>query len=314
MTALNEYTYLSANGKSNIYTRELSPQDAPRGIIQICHGLAEHIVRYDEFAEFLCSHGFLVAGNDHLGHGRTAMESGDFGFISEFRGWDMAVYDVRKLTELLSGRYPDVPVFLFGHSMGSFLARTYMIRYKTGLDGVMLSGTGHQPRPLLNAGLSIVRVEEKMRGSRYHSKPITKITSDFRNRPEWEGGRHDWVTRDKSVADAYSKDELSGHNPTISMMRDIFWGMKYNSQGKNLKKMNKDVPVYMFSGERDPIGMYGRGVMKTYELFLSVGMKDVTMKLYPEGRHEMLNELNKDEVYADVHNWIESKMKAAREK
>ena len=312
MPVLNEYRYLSANGITNVYTREFSPEGVPRGIVQICHGLAEHISRYDDFARFLCSNGFLVTGNDHLGHGKTAEENGDFGFFSEVRGWDMVVYDVRKLTNIISMRYPGIPVFLLGHSMGSFLARTYMIRYNTGISGIILSGTGEQPPPVLSAGISLANLEEKRYGPRYHSKAVSGFMADLRSYTEPEAGVYDWVTRDQAVVEAYIADELTGHSSTVSMLRDMLKGMRFNSLERNLDKINKGIPVYMFSGDRDPVGLYGRGVTKVYDLFLSAGMRDVTMKLYPEGRHEMLNELNKGEVYADVYNWIESKMKAVR--
>jgi len=309
MPVLNEYTYMSANGRTPIYARELVPDEAPRAVLQISHGLSEHIGRYDEFARFLCSYGFVVAGNDHLGHGRTAVEE-DYGFFSEYRGWDMAVHDVRTMTERLQEKYAGLPTFLLGHSMGSFLLRTYMIRHSDAqLAGVLLSGTGQPSDSLLNTGISLANLEIKRNGAKARSRQVSQFMESMRRSDPPLEKPADWISRDPEMVDAFISDPLSRRGSTVSMLRDMMVGMRFNSRTDNLKKMNRDLPVFFFSGDRDPVGLNGQGVIRIYTRFVSAGMKDVTMKLYPEGRHEMLNEINRTEVYADVLGWLESKMR-----
>ncbi|MEG0778345.1 MAG: alpha/beta hydrolase [Oscillospiraceae bacterium] len=308
MPLLNEFSFTSCDNKNNIYVREWLPDGAPIGVVQICHGVAEHIIRYDAFARFLASNGYVVAGTDHLGHGKSAATADDLGYFGEHGGWELVVGDIRKLQERLKEQYQGIPLFMFGHSMGSFLTRTYIIRYHDAPDGVILCGTGQQSKLLLSSGLMIANTIIKRKGVKFHSKPLNDIAflgynSKIRpNRTEF-----DWLTRDNQIVDEYIKDPLCGFVPAAGLYRDMFTGIKYVSAPKSLDRMNTNLPVCFISGDKDPVGEYGKGVLRAYNGFLNAGLTDVTLKLYHDCRHELLNELNKEEIFNDVLSWLNSK-------
>lgn len=309
MSRLIEDRMPSSNGKSSIYIREYVPDGEVRGVIQISHGIAEHMERYDAFAEHMADLGYVVAGNDHLGHGRSLSEGETRGYFGESGGWGMVVADMRKLTEIESEKYPGKPCFLLGHSMGSFLARSYAIHYRTGLTGLILSGTGQQAAPMLRGGIALARSEVRRNGPEYCSKRINKLAFGSYNKgisPVKTGS--DWLSRDEAVVDKYVTDEMCGYVPAVGLFRDMFEGIRFISAKRNMARIKKDLPVYLISGDRDPVGEYGKGVLRAYRSFLSAGCTDVTLKLYHEGRHEMLNEINRDEVYKDLLAWMESKI------
>lgn len=308
MPVLNEFSFSSCDCKNTIYVREWLPDVTPIGVVQICHGVNEHIVRYDKFAQYLASKGFVVAGNDHLGHGKSLSTLDDLSFLGENGGWELVVGDIRKLYERLHEQYRNLPIFIFGHSMGSFLARTYMIRYHDGPDGVILSGTGHQSGAMLTAGLFTANREIKKHGSRYRSPTLKKLAfNGYNSHYKPIRTEFDWLSRDSAVVDAYISDPLCGADTTAGLFRDMLTGIKYITNVKNIERVNKDLPVYLMSGDDDPVGGYGKGVLRTYKDYLKSGLSDVTLKLYHSGHHEMLNEINKDEVYEDVYNWLSSK-------
>ncbi|MDR1132140.1 MAG: lysophospholipase [Oscillospiraceae bacterium] len=308
MPILNEFSFSSCDCKSTIYVREWLPDTAPTGIVQISHGVSEHISRYDEFARFLASHGFVVAGGDHLGHGKSVSDPEKQGFFGEHGGWELVVGDMRKLYERLREQYFSLPVFLFGHSMGSFLARTYIIRYHDGPDGVILCGTGQQSKLLLKTGLAAANSVIKKHGASHKSPLINGLSfRGYNSRCKPNRTEFDWLTRDTAVVDSYIEDPDCGFAASAGLFRDMLTGIKYISSPKNLGRMNKELPIYFISGDDDPVGEYGKGVLRAYNGFLKAGLADVTLKLYHGARHELLNELNRDEVYADVVTWLQSK-------
>lgn len=314
MARSNDFTFISSNGKTPIYAREWLPEGEPRGIVQLSHGIAEHISRYEHFADFLCDSGYIVVGNDHLGHGKSIADENELGYFGEFSGWDLVVGDMRKLFELTSKKYPGIPCFIFGHSMGSFLTRTYIIRYRSGLSGVVLSGTGQQNPVVIRAGLALANSEIKRNGAAYRSQKVNDLAFGRYN-DGFAPARtlSDWISRDPEAVDKYVEDPLCGYVPTVGLFRDMMGGLKVITSSRNLKRMNPALPVYFISGDGDPVGENGAGVIRAYRAFLNCGMKDVTMKLYHEGRHELLNELNRDEVYDDVLAWISAKSGRAGE-
>lgn len=308
MPILNEFSFSSCDCKNTIYVREWLPDFSPIGVVQICHGIAEHITRYDKFAQFLASKGFVVAGDDHLGHGKSVSSSDDYGYFGEHGGWELVVGDMRKLYERLREQYHSLPIFIFGHSMGSFLTRTYIIRYHDGPDGVILSGTGQQNSLLVSTGLSIANGIIKRNGADYKSQRLNDLAFfGYNSHYKPKRTSFDWLTRDGAVVDEYINDPMCGFIPTAGLFRDMFTGIKYISNQKNLERMNKDLPVYFISGDDDPVGDYGKGVLRTYNGFLKAGLSDVTLKMYHGGRHEIISEHNKDEVYSDILAWLQSK-------
>ena len=309
MTVFSDETFLSSDGRTQIHVRRCAPAGAPRAVVQIAHGIAEHVERYDDFAAYLAGHGILVAANDHLGHGRSVLTEADLGFFGPRGGWDLAVGDMRKLYELVHAEHPDTPYFLFGHSMGSFLARSYLIKYPSGLTGAVLSGTAQQPPAVLAAGRLMAKREAKKYGARYRSDKLYQMAFGSYNkgfRPQRTNS--DWLSRDPEAVDRYEADPLCGYVPSAGMLADMMEGMAFNQKRSNLKRMQKDLPVLFLSGDMDPVGANGKGVLLAYQSFLDAGMTDVSLKLYHEGRHEMLNELNRAAVYADVLGWINGRL------
>lgn len=303
-----EFSYPSADGLHTIHAAQWVPQGRPRGVVQIVHGVAEHIGRYDAAARFLCSHGFLVCGEDHLGHGRTASD-GKFGYFAPRGGWELVVRDIRRLRELVGEQHPGVPYFLLGHSMGSFLTRTYLIRWPGTVDGAVLSGTGQEPAPLVAFGRSISGLLCALRGPGYVSRLVYSLSLGAYNRkfrPNRTTG--DWLSRDSRMVDQSLKDPLCSFQPTVSMFRDMMTGLQFIARPANLSKMDLDTPIYFFSGDQDPVGSMGKGVRKVEAMFRAAGCRDVTVRLYPGGRHEMLNEVNRQEVLVDLLSWLDARL------
>ena len=308
MVRLSEASFFSSDGKTELFYREYIPNGEPCGIVQIIHGVAEHIERYNDFASFLAENGYIVVMHDQLGHGKSVRDDDSLGFFCEDDGWGKVLQDVRKLHDMTAEKHPGKPYFLFGHSMGSFIVRTYLIRYRAGLDGVVLSGTGQQSASLLSLGLRVTAVEMRRHGPRYKSEVVNKMAFGGYNK-KFSDVRtaFDWLSRDESVVDSYVEDPLCGYVPSVGLLRDMFTGMMFIGKPKNVARMKKDLPVLFVSGDCDPVGENGKGVIRSYKSFLKAGMTDVTMKLYHGGRHEMLNETNSDEVYQDILDWLNSK-------
>ena len=309
MPVFSNFSFLSSNGKTNISVMRCDPDTEPLGIVQIAHGIAEHIARYEDFARYLAENGFIVVGNDHLGHGRSINDESELGFFAENGGWALAVEDMHILHELLRDEYPQLPYFLFGHSMGSFLAHTYIISHRTGLDGVVLCGTGQQAKAMVSAGQSLAALEVRRHGASYKSKALNDIAFGGYNKG-FAPGRTvcDWLSRDTEVVDRYIDDPLCGYIPSAGMFRDMMEGIQFISSVRNTVRMNPSLPVFFISGDKDPVGENGAGVLRAYKTFLASAMSDVTLKLYHDCRHELLNELNKQQVYKDILTWINSKI------
>lgn len=311
MCTVNETRYPSTDGINQIRVREWVPEGTPCAVLQIAHGICEHLERYDDFARFMAEHHVLVVANDHLGHGRTAKTQSDLGMFAGKNGWKCVVDDMESLRERTSASYPSLPYFLLGHSMGSFLARTYLIRYPGKLSGALISGTGQQKRSLVGAGLLVTSVIRAFRGWRYRSTLVQNMAFGNYNRSfEPKRTASDWLTRDTQIVDGHLKDELCGFIPGVGLYRDMLGGVRLISSPRMLQKMDPAMPVLFFSGTLDPVGEQTRGVMRAVEGFRRAGCTDVTVKLYPEGRHEMLNETNRAEVYADVLGWLRQKLPA----
>ena len=307
MVSMRESSFLSADGRHQIYYRVYLPEGEPRGILQLAHGITEHIGRYDHFARAFCEQGYIVAGNDHLGHGRSTDDS-DRGWVGDVGGWTAMVEDIHTLHKLIRSEHPGLPCYLFGYSMGSFLCRSYIIRFHGSLDGAILCGTGHKSMRLLNAGLRTAQLICRMKGSRAHSKQLYNMVLGQNNKG-FPNARtsHDWLNRDEDVIDEYLRDPLRVEMPSAGLLRDMLEGMVFMEKPRNMERMTRELPVYLISGDKDPVGENGKGVMRAYKAFLKAGMKDVTMKLYPGARHELWNEENREEVFGDILSWLEAK-------
>lgn len=282
------------------------PQGEVRGVVQIVHGIAEHMGRYDHFARYLNQHGYAVCGEDHLGHGKTGEAAGQFGFFARHDGWTLVAADVRAFRQLMGQRFPGLPYFLLGHSMGSFLTRTYLCRYPGTVDGAILSGTGQEHPLLVAGGKLLASLIGRMRGFDTVSPLVHNLALGSYNR-QFHPNRTsaDWISRDQQVVDTYLQDPFCTFTPTVGLYRDMLGGLQYISSPRALSQMDPNTPIYLFSGDQDPVGSNGAGVRKVYGYFKDHGTRDLELKLYPEARHETLNEVNCMEVYADVLAWLE---------
>lgn len=311
MSVNQEFRFPSADGTTTLYGRTWAPKHgAPRAVLQLVHGIAEHIGRYDRFARFMSDHGYLVCAEDHLGHGNTPENAEDLGYTADKDGWVKMTDNVRALHERIAPQYPGIPYFILGHSMGSFLTRSYLIRYPGTVDACALLGTGQQPESVLKAGLAACRLEQIRLGKRGRSKLLQSLcfgayNSQFKpNRTE-----SDWVCSVDEVVDAYIADPFCQVMPTVTLMRDMLTGIRFNQQAENLAKMDKTTPVFFLSGDQDPVGSNGKGVRAAYQSFLDAGCGHVRLKLYPGGRHEMLNEHNWQDVYDELLSWFDQQIK-----
>lgn len=309
MVKISDFRFRSSDGVHELHGRQWIPDGPVKGVVQIVHGVAEYIQRYHELGMFLAKNGYVVAGDDHLGHGYSVSDPSELGWFGEKDGWKFIVEDEKTLRDLLKEWYPGVPMVLYGHSMGSFMARTYLGLYPEDFDASILSGTGWQPGIVCQAAMAIAKSEIEQHGSRYRSEKLQNLAfGSYLKHIENPIGKNDWITRDESIIRQYDADPLCGFVGTAGLMYDMMSGLDLIRRDSHLEKMNKQLPVLFLSGAEDPVGNWGKGVKKTAARFRWVAMRDVTVKLYPGARHEMHNELNKQEVRADILAWLRTKI------
>ncbi len=297
--------YYDSHGAGKIHACRWTPEGQPKAVLQILHGIAEYVERYDHFAQFLNSHGILVVAEDHMGHGNSFPNGGTKGYFDG--GWFTAVDDSYELLKMTRREYPDVPYVLFGHSMGSFMARTILARYPdSGIAAAIICGTGWQPSAILPVGIGACKLMCRLGDER---KPNEKlhgmIFGGYNSRVEHPRTPCDWLTRDESIVDAYVADPLCGFTASAGLMRDMMIGIQYIQKPESLASMRKDLPVFFIAGGDDPVGGYGETVRQAAEEFRKAGMQQVSEHIYPMCRHEILNEINRQEVYDDVTEWLE---------
>ena len=281
-----------------------------KAILIINHGMAEHVARYDKFAGYLKEQGIAVFGEDHRGHGRTAGDKDNLGFFAEDFGWRMVVQDIRDLHSLIQKEYSGIPIIMFGHSMGSFLTRDYLKEYGDDLSGVILSGTGYTPGPVTALGSIIASIEIRLKGKKHRSRLLDAMSFGSFNKPFTKEGNtgFEWLSRDKEQVNLYHEDPYCGFICTSSYFRDLFTGLRAINRIKAFMTTPKELPLLIISGEDDPVGDRGRGVKKVFSSYKKSGVKDVTLNLIPHGRHESLNEINKEEIYTYLNDWMEKKV------
>lgn len=275
----------------------------PKGVVQIVHGMCEHMQRYEEFAKFLTKNGYIVCGNDHLGHGNSISNKSDLGYFGA-NSINNLVEDVHTLTNTIK-EYRDLPIILMGHSMGSFITRCYLEKYSNEIDGCILSGTSGGYKSL-QLGIKTIKFLINTKGEKYRSKMIKKL-ADSKTAAKFTPSfnrEFDWLTRDKDVIERYVKDSKCNFTFTLNGYYTLFSLIDKITRDDYGKNINRNLPILIFSGDKDPVGDFSKGVIKAYNKYKDLQMKDVSLKLYKDGRHEMLNELNKLEVYDDILNWM----------
>ena len=306
MAKKREFTYLSADGRTNIHGVEWKPEQGEiTAVLQIVHGMVEFIDRYEEFAEFLTERGFVVVGNDHLGHGASIASKQDYGFFSEENGNAAVLKDIHHLKRLTEKAYEHVPYYMLGHSMGSFLLRQYLCLRGEGLDGAIVMGTGTKPVPVLKAGRVLCRGLAAIFGWHHRSLLIDRMAFGGYNK-HFKPARTiaDWLTKDEAIVDRYLADERCTFRFTLNGYYNLFFSMETAWKKRNLQRMPKDLPVLFVSGKEDPVGDFGTGVELVEKQFRAVGMEKVTRRLYDTDRHEILNETDRDAVYEDLYRWL----------
>ncbi|MDP4086071.1 MAG: lysophospholipase [Bacillota bacterium] len=301
------FTFKASDG-IEIFTRKWATdvESNPRAVIQIAHGMAEHIERYDSFANELASQHFVVYGNDHRGHGVTAQLNNCSGYFADEQGFEKVVQDMHTLTTIIEKEYPGVPVILFGHSMGSFLSRRYIQLYGDKIIGVILCGTGGDPGIMGKIGRLIASREVKKKGARTKSPMLNNLTFGSYNKA-FKPNRtdFDWLSRVDKEVDKYIEDPMCGDIFTAGFFNDLFEGLETINKIQNLKLIRSNLPILLISGSKDPVGSNSKGVLKTYKAYQQAGIKDITCKIYEGARHELLNETNKEEVYTEILSWVE---------
>jgi len=301
-----EFYFLSKDEKTQIHAIEWIPEGKPKAILQMCHGMVEFIDRYHDFAEFLSQNGYYVVGHDHLGHGKSVGSSDNLGFFHETNGNEYVIGDIHQLRMETEKKYAHLPYFIMGHSMGSFLVRQYIGIYGVGLSGAIIMGTGHQPTPLLIAGKAICKVIAAFKGWHCRSSFVDGMAAGgYEKHFSGEKDGSNWLSRDPEIVKKYRMDPTCGFMFTVNVYYHMFTGMAKMNKQEKAGQIPKGLPIAFVSGKEDPVGDYGKGVKKAYKRYKENGMKDVKMKLYEHDRHEILNELDKEQVYDDLLKWLD---------
>lgn len=304
---VEEMFFKSSNGKNQIYAKILTPIDTRKikGIILFSHGMCEYFDKYMEFHKFMLENGYVVCGHDHIGHGLSAKKESDKGFFAEKDGYKFLIEDLKKMTDIVKERFPYEPLFLIGHSMGSLIARNYAAKYGDNIKGLLLCGS-IGPQPLIDSVINLSNVIISRKGERYRSRKLYQIATDFANsnfKPI--SSEFDWTSSDEDEVLLTAEDKKQKFMFTASAYKDLFKLIKLANSSRVIKTVPKNLPIYFFSGKEDPVGERGAGVKRAVKLYKSEKIKNVSLKLYENCRHEMLRERNRKEVFKDVLDYID---------
>ena len=280
----------------------------PKAIVHIVHGMSEHAARYDHFASWLNENDITVVSSDLRGHGKTAGELRNVGHFATRNGWEKVCKDICLITEETIKKHPNLPIIFLGHSMGSFLIRKISYSFGNFGSGYIFSSTAGHPGLIGIAGVRIAKLNVKLMGRRNKSQLMTQLTfGDFNKKYKDKKTKKDWLTKDESIVNQYINDPYCMQTFSSQFYNDLVEGVLEINETSNINKMVKNLPVLLFAGDMDPVGNYGKGTKEVYEKMKKCGVKDIELVLYEDGRHEMLNETNKMDVYQMILNWITSK-------
>lgn len=307
---LTDFTFPSADGKTNIHAVRWEPEGTPVGILQLEHGITEHIMRYDRFARYMAQRGVVVVGDDHIGHGLSLAPGASPWYFGPNGSWDFSVEDVKTLHDLTAAAYPDLPYCLLGHSLGSFQVRACLIRYPGMADAAVLMGTGQQSTVATLIGRAMANSYAKKDGEDRPSEGTKNLLFGNYNKT-FAPNRTiaDWLCASEAGVDDFLADPLCGEDVTPGLFRELMNGMLFANRGKHLKKTDPNCHVLFISGGDDPVGEMGKGVGKACAAFRRAGVKDVSLKLYPGLRHNLLDEDAKETVFQDIYDWLLPRMK-----
>lgn len=308
MAKKREFYFKSRDGINKVHAVEWRPDKGDaKAVLQIVHGMAEHIDRYDDFAGFMTDNGFIVVGMDNLGHGLTASTKEELGYFAKKNAKEYLVNNAHILKKQIEGENPELPYFFMGHSMGSYITRKYISTYGAGIDGCIIVGTGFESKLSTIPGLAIISIVEKLNGERYRSTFLDNaMFGAYSKRISNPSTSFDWICTDETVVKEYIDNPLDGVIFTVNGFKTLVSLVDEVCSRDTFSKTPVDLPMLLISGSEDPVGNYGKGVKKSFDCFKSAGIKDVKMKLYPGMRHEIINETGKMEVYKDILNWLDT--------
>ncbi|MDU4860999.1 MAG: alpha/beta hydrolase [Terrisporobacter othiniensis] len=303
--------YFKGKEDLNIHVYKYTSENIkPKAVVQIAHGMSETAIRYKEFAQELTKNGYVVYINDHRGHGITAKTIDNIGYLAEKDGFTCLVEDMNILTNIIKEENPHLPIYLFGHSMGSFVSQRYIMEYGDNLAGLILSGSNGKHGKILKVAQLISKSEIKKHGRRHRSKKLDNLIFGGNNKGfKPSKTDFDWLSRDEKEVQKYIDDPFCGVLFTCGFFYDFIKGLQEVEDKENLKKVPLDLPIYIMSGDKDPVGKNGKGVLRLKDRYVNLGVKKVSCKLYEGGRHEMLNEINKEEVIKDIISWLNEREK-----
>ncbi|MFA9463519.1 MAG: alpha/beta fold hydrolase [Velocimicrobium sp.] len=298
------HTFKSSNGHNLVTYFIYKPLTSPRAILQISHGMCEYVERYEHFIDFMTIQGILVCGNDHIGHKNSVANKEDLGYFASRNGWTYLTKDLATLTRSIKKEYPNLPIFLFGHSMGSFIARAYLVEYPDLLNGAIICGTAGT-NPILGLGKFFISMVKTLKGDRYRSKFLDNLMfGSYNKKYATVRTAKDWLSTDETIVDTYLKDEYCMFIFTTSAFHDLSMLLGSVSSNEWYRFVPKNLPIYLISGSMDPVGNYSKGILEVAERLNAQQLSDFSYKLYPNYRHELLNEIGKEEVYQDVLNFV----------
>ena len=295
-----------------MYTYLFKPDSAPKAIVQIVHGLGEHAGRYKELASKLNEAGFLVCADDHRGFGRSTVSKDQIGHIADKNGYELIIEDLRHLMANTKADYPNIPYFMLGHSMGSFLTRGFLIKYYKDLNGAIIMGTRGKPKGIENLGKTIANIQKSIFGGRKRAHLLDKLSVGGYGKKFFpkDNSPHAWLTSDKEEIKKVLEDEYFADKPaSIETYIQLFELIDQISDKNNYSSMNKNFPILLISGDKDPVGDMGNGVKWVHEMYKSLGFNDVNISLYKDGRHEILNDVQREEVTKEIIDWLNNHIK-----
>lgn len=283
--------------------------EAVRAVLLIAHGMAEHGQRYADFARFMTRQGYAVYAHDQRGHGQTAGDLSRVGFLAPENGWELLIQDFKRVFHALRRQHPGLPVYLMGHSMGSFVVRTVITDRDLPVSGAIISGTADDPGLLGSAGIGIAGLLKRIYPADRPSPLMDSLSFGAFNKPfKPNRTRFDWLSRDEEQVDRYVADPYCGAVFSSGFFQDMLRGLSYISKQRNINQTPGDIPMLFFAGDQDPVGAQGKGVQRVYARYQRAGIRDLTLRLFEGGRHEMLNETNKDAVYAFIFDWLKQRV------
>ncbi|OPA99071.1 alpha/beta hydrolase [Pseudomonas fluorescens] len=309
---MNHSTFwLTANDRSRLYVNQWLPEGPARAMIMLSHGMAEHSGRYGRLAEALCGAGFGLYALDQRGHGRTADE-GTLGLYAEKDGWNKVVGDLASLNQHIAHQTPGLPIFLLGHSMGSYIAQAYLLHHSASLNGAILSGSNFQPVALYRAARVIAHIERLRQGLRGRSALIDFLSfGSFNKAFKPNRTAFDWLSRDPAEVDRYINDPLCGFRCTNQLWIDLLGGLQQISKASNLAQIDPGLPILVIGGECDPVSE-GKRLKNLAHALRDAGCQNLQLTIYPQARHEVFNETNRDVVTADVLTWLDQALTLRR--